>query len=198
MTTTAVTRQRQIIDAAAACFARRGFHQTTMQDICKEAQMSPGSVYRYFRSKEDIIATMVEEELIESVALLEAVRQSEDAVDGLQKLTREALAYLNEPDVPALHVELNAEAARNPHIAELVRRNDQMSVDALAETIRHAQARQSIDSSLDPRAAAEALISLIDGLTLRKSLFPDRDATEFAQMLNVLITRFLRVEREEL
>ena len=49
------TRRQQIIDAAAACFARSGFHRTTMQDICNEAELSPGAVYRYFQSKEDII-----------------------------------------------------------------------------------------------------------------------------------------------
>jgi AcrR family transcriptional regulator len=196
-TTTAEARQQQIIDAAAACFARRGFHQTTMQDICKEARLSPGSVYRYFRSKEDIIAAMVEEELNESVALLEAVRQSDDAIDDLQKLTHDALVYLNEPDVPTLHVELNAEAARNPQVAELVRRSDQMSVEALAETIRQAQARQLIDPALDSHAAAEVLISLIDGLTMRKSLFPDKDATAYVSIAQLLIARFLRAERED-
>jgi hypothetical protein len=35
-------RRRQIVDAAAACFSQRGFHQTTMQDICKQAALSPG------------------------------------------------------------------------------------------------------------------------------------------------------------
>ena len=36
-------RRQQILDAAAACFSRRGFHQTTMQDICTEAGLSPGA-----------------------------------------------------------------------------------------------------------------------------------------------------------
>jgi AcrR family transcriptional regulator len=44
-------RRQQILDAALACFSRRGFHQSTMQDICQEAELSPGAVYRYFRSK---------------------------------------------------------------------------------------------------------------------------------------------------
>src|SRR5215217_3588599 len=51
-------RKQQIVDAAAACFTRAGFHQTTMADICAEADMSPGALYRYFRSKEEIIQAM--------------------------------------------------------------------------------------------------------------------------------------------
>ena len=49
-------RRQQILDAARACFARQGFHQTSIQDICKEAGLSPGAVYRYFPSKDHIIA----------------------------------------------------------------------------------------------------------------------------------------------
>ena len=49
-------RRKQIIEAAQACFSRQGFHQTSIQDICKEAELSPGAVYRYFPGKVQIIA----------------------------------------------------------------------------------------------------------------------------------------------
>ena len=49
-------RRQQILEAARACVARQGFHQTNIQDICKEAALSPGAVYRYFPSKDHIIA----------------------------------------------------------------------------------------------------------------------------------------------
>ena len=48
-------RHRQIVEAALVCFTGKGFHQTTMQDICRRAELSPGAVYRYFASKDDII-----------------------------------------------------------------------------------------------------------------------------------------------
>ena len=48
-------RRRQILDAALVCFSRRGFHQTPMQAIFEEARLSPGAVYRYFKSKEEIV-----------------------------------------------------------------------------------------------------------------------------------------------
>ena len=49
-------RREHILDAAEHCFARAGFHRTTMQDICKEAGVSPGALYVYFDSKEALIA----------------------------------------------------------------------------------------------------------------------------------------------
>ena len=49
-------RRRQILDAAKACFSGQGFHQTSIQDICREAELSPGAVYKYFSSKDHIIA----------------------------------------------------------------------------------------------------------------------------------------------
>ena len=45
------SRRAQILDAAMACFARQGFHQTTMQDICREAAFSPGGGVRALRRK---------------------------------------------------------------------------------------------------------------------------------------------------
>ena len=53
-------RRRQILRAAMACFARRGFHLTTMNDISAEAQISVGLIYRYFDSKDAVITFMAE------------------------------------------------------------------------------------------------------------------------------------------
>ena len=49
-------RRNEILEAAQRCFVRSGFHHASMQDICAEAGMSPGKLYRYFPSKEAIIA----------------------------------------------------------------------------------------------------------------------------------------------
>ncbi|MEJ0022097.1 MAG: helix-turn-helix domain-containing protein [Alphaproteobacteria bacterium] len=52
-------RKRQIMEAALACFRRKGFHQSSMQEICAEAHLSSGAIYRYFPSKTDIIAAII-------------------------------------------------------------------------------------------------------------------------------------------
>nr|WSW70573.1 TetR/AcrR family transcriptional regulator [Streptomyces sp. NBC_00995] len=54
-------RRRQILDGAARCFARDGFHATSMQDVFTEVGLSAGAVYRYFGGKEDLIAAIAGE-----------------------------------------------------------------------------------------------------------------------------------------
>ncbi|MFD7614154.1 TetR/AcrR family transcriptional regulator [Streptomyces sp. NPDC059828] len=54
-------RRRQILDGAARCFARNGFHATSMQDVLSEVGLSAGAVYRYFRGKDELIVAIAEE-----------------------------------------------------------------------------------------------------------------------------------------
>ena len=49
------TRRTQILEAAARVFARRGFDRATIQDIARAAKLSEGSIYNYFRSKEELL-----------------------------------------------------------------------------------------------------------------------------------------------
>src|SRR3954462_4455809 len=53
-------RRCQILDAALVCFAKRGFHQTSMHDISAEAGISVGLIYRYFENKEAVISAMAD------------------------------------------------------------------------------------------------------------------------------------------
>ncbi|WP_280426573.1 TetR/AcrR family transcriptional regulator [Nocardia carnea] len=51
-------RRQQILDAARSCFIRKGFHQTSMQDVFTESGLSAGAVYRYFKSKDEIVVAL--------------------------------------------------------------------------------------------------------------------------------------------
>ncbi|MFC8385021.1 TetR/AcrR family transcriptional regulator [Nocardia sp. NPDC057272] len=68
-------RRQQILDAAQLCFARKGFHDSSMLDILAESKMSAGAVYRYFKSKDDLIVTVTAQTSIELRALMyDAIR----------------------------------------------------------------------------------------------------------------------------
>lgn len=195
MTTILETRQRQILEAAASCFVRRGFHQSTMQEICREAKLSPGSVYRYYRSKEEIIAVLVENSCAEFLSLIQSVRNDTDTAQAFDHLTDAVLDKIRDPALCVLNIEANAEAIRNPRMTEIVKRRDTVNLEALAEQIRHAQASGLCDPTLDALMSAEILVALIKGLAIRKSLNPELDTMAHAPIIKTLIARFLQTRR---
>ncbi|MFC8527524.1 TetR/AcrR family transcriptional regulator [Nocardia sp. NPDC057227] len=69
-------RRQQIVDAAQRCFARKGFHQSSMQDVFAESGLSAGAVYRYFKSKDELVAALASNAGTDIRAvLIEAVRR---------------------------------------------------------------------------------------------------------------------------
>jgi AcrR family transcriptional regulator len=54
-------RREQIIDAALRVFSRKGFERTTNKDIAQEAGITPGLIYHYFESKEDLLKAAIED-----------------------------------------------------------------------------------------------------------------------------------------
>lgn len=79
-------RRQNILDAAQRCFARRGFHATSMQDICKEALVSPGALYVYFDSKEALIAGLCERDRAELTERLDGLCQAPDFLAALNAI----------------------------------------------------------------------------------------------------------------
>jgi len=53
-------RRNEILEAAETCFARQGFHQTTIQNVIGESRLSAGCIYTHFASKEDLISAAVD------------------------------------------------------------------------------------------------------------------------------------------
>lgn len=54
-------KQRSILTAAAAIFARDGYHAASIDRICKKAGISNGALYKYFRNKEDLFLTVIDQ-----------------------------------------------------------------------------------------------------------------------------------------
>jgi TetR/AcrR family transcriptional regulator, repressor for uid operon len=190
-------RRREVLLAAGGCFARKGFHQTSIADICASAGMSTGSLYRYFRSKDDIIRAMVEDERRGSAALVESLAKQADFVAALEATFAEVLVSFADAGTNAMHAEVTAEALRNPDIATLVRASDEAIRTALTDVIRQAQHAKVIDGSLAPEVVAELLIALFDGLWWRQAMQPDADPQRHMPTLAVLLRRLLTPGQSE-
>ncbi|MCP9983807.1 TetR/AcrR family transcriptional regulator [Actinomadura madurae] len=81
-------RRRQILEAARACFVRKGIHETSMQDIFAEAGLSAGAVYRYFKSKNEIIEANVATVVGELHAFFDELGRSEPLLPVDQVMER--------------------------------------------------------------------------------------------------------------
>ncbi|MFG6489601.1 TetR/AcrR family transcriptional regulator [Roseateles sp. BYS78W] len=162
----ALARRQQVLDAAAECFRRRGFHAASMAEIAKTAGMSPGHIYNLFENKDDIIAAIVERDCEEVLARIAEFQQEGDLMEKLLAGTEQAIDEHSEVAKAALELEVLAEASRNARLAVVVRQS-QTLVNAKAQDL----IRQSLGAHADTLPAEEIqgralmLGALFSGLT---------------------------------
>lgn len=160
----AAKRRRQILDAAVVCFQKKGFHGASMSSICSEAKMSPGHLYHYFRSKEDLVEAIVEEDSVDSEAMMRELLLSSNILEAL--LQRVETIWTKELRISrTLRTEILAEACRNRRISEIFRKHDGRIRRTLSEILMSAQEKNQVNKSIDPEGFATFIIGMISGLT---------------------------------
>jgi AcrR family transcriptional regulator len=79
----------EILSAAEKVFAAKGFFTTTMNDIAREAEFGTGTLYKYFRSKEDLYFTLIDEKVEEVNRLVKSeLSQKTSVVERIKKVLR--------------------------------------------------------------------------------------------------------------
>lgn len=191
--THAVPPRERILEAAIACFARDGFHGASMQNICGEASMSPGALYRYFPSKLSIIAAIAEAERAGHTAFFERLAAAEDPVEALADIGLDKLEELLARPTAALSVETMAEAMRNPEVRGLFDRNKAEARAAVTAALKRGQGKGYVDPALDADMACALIMCMGDGLMLHQGLDdPTLTRNRIRPTLEVLLRRFLR------
>lgn len=184
------TRRQQVLDAAFACFAQQGFHQTSIHDICQEAGLSPGAVYRYFSSKEQIIEACCEVCEQANLNVIDAAARTDDTLQILDELAQGAFGELEDSDVyPALCLNIQwwSEALRNAQLRDSLRSSGiDLWKGALAQIISRAQEKREINPTLDPDAVARVLLSAWQGLVLQKALDPSVDVGRYVEAVKAM------------
>ena len=107
---------QRILDAAKTCFVRAGFQGTSMQQICTEASMSPGALYRYFPSKESLIEAICEVNRREDAQKFTAMENSPCVVDGIVNCAMDHLRFTHENGNAPIFAEIATELLRNETI----------------------------------------------------------------------------------
>jgi AcrR family transcriptional regulator len=160
-------RRHQILRAAMTCFARRGFHQTTMNDIGAEAQISVGLIYRYFESKDAVIAFMASEHMEDLRQMLEQARRAPKLFDALEIVFTCHCEEQPEHVQASFVMDLFAEAARNEHVRGLLRDVTEFFTESVAQLIASSDEARDTPRSVRPREAAELIIDAAHGMMIR-------------------------------
>lgn len=190
-------RRNHILEAAARCFSRRGLSGTTIQAICTEAELSTGAVYRYFKSKDEIITAIAEMGRASTTRILGEAQGPDTALLSLTQMTNAAIDFVHSADADLsnrLSLVLWGEALHTPRVRELV-------VDALinlslpfAAEVERGQDRQEITNGLDPASAGRVLAALGIGFTLLAAIDPQpQDASK--QVISALLSGEFTQER---
>lgn len=184
-------RRQQILDAAAECFRRWGFHGASISQICKATGMSPGHIYYFFENKEAIIGGIVERNLENSLEIMSSLEDATDVFGNMLEKVDQALAERGNPDIAGLWLEILAEAARNPEVARAVREADRKVRERIARLADRGRASRGIESRLDRDAAAEVLVGLLEGVANRIVENPDRNNEAVADIVRIAMTAIL-------
>lgn len=191
-------KRAQIVAAARRCFARDGFHQTSMPDIAAAAGVSAGAPYRYFASKDEIILAIAADAFRLIFEPMEEVARAAKAP---------SLGDLVSASLEALSVESVSDAAGQVvPVEELLRcvvqtwsellRDDAVHAGAvegfervrrgIADALRRGEAAGAVPA-VDPENGARVVIGLLHGFLLQRVAFGLTDTAGYDDAVRGLL-----------
>ncbi|AGP37909.1 hypothetical protein BE04_28225 [Sorangium cellulosum] len=190
----AATRE-QILDAALLVFGRKGYSAATLQDVAAEAGLTRGAVYWHFKGKVELYAALVGERFARAnEVFVEALSPSYSPLESIERLLTRSLEVLDED--PEYRAVLSITLFKTELLPELEPAFQQKVasvrrlVDTIADLVRKGIAAGQIDRAADPKAAALAAVSLVNGATALHLMDPKALASKAA--VRRMVATFVR------
>jgi len=158
------------MNAAMRVFAEKGYHQTTMSDIARQAEYAVGTIYLYFKDKQSLYLALSEEKMEE---LVQRIKKKIDSVHGslakIKALIEEEFAYFEENE-NFFRIYFSEGGLGNWAIKDKPSRATLDKImkflDYVAGVIRKAQAENVIKNGLDPKRTAHLLSGMIKSVII--------------------------------
>jgi len=183
LTRSAMRRQREreqrlqtILEAAGTLFAREGYHQTGMERIADEAEVSVGTVYFYFKNKEDLLVKLLDQTGYELRNLLgTAFKNADGTLDGIRKAGK---VFFEDfcPHHPEKIALIFRESAGQSDVVERHRKKifDKLVDDLQAALQSVAANRGSFRSPLAAEVMAASILGMFERLAYQYLIWQDR------------------------
>jgi TetR/AcrR family transcriptional repressor of uid operon len=179
------------MQAAMICFAKRGFHQTSMHDVSAEAGISVGLIYRYFENKEAVISAMADRHKKEIHEVVERAGQAPTLLEALEILFTAHCCEESPKLQAAFVVDLYAEASRNTYVANLVRDVLQTAMDGVTDVIARSPEARNAAHGLTPQELSELIFAVARGMLMRDVLQPQEMTAAERRARQLEVTRRL-------
>lgn len=161
--------KEKIVQAAITTFSKYGYDKTRMDDIAKSANLGKGTLYLYFKSKEELFYAISENSIKElKEQLSKLFSKKEDLVHDAEKFYDQYRNLIH--DSEKVSFEMIAESSRNPKLRKVLYEQRMKVYDIVKDYLRRQIEKGFFRKDMDVNAIASGLVALYDGLTISKLL----------------------------
>jgi len=160
--TRGMDKHERILKAALKVFAEKGFYNTRISEIAKEANVADGTIYLYFKNKDDLLISLFEEEVGEICQSMRAeMDRTEDLVEKLRIFATSHLNMIlkNRELAEVMQVELRQSAK---FMREYVNKNFIEYINLVREVIREGQEKGVFRNDVAPGIVKRAFFGALD------------------------------------
>lgn len=192
-------KRQDILQSAHACFAKKGFEASTVDDIVSHSGLSKGAIYNYFKSKDEIYLALMQGQTNDSgKKFTKAIAERKSAIDKLNYLIE---AYLNNDpndeqnkDLALVHYEFRLYSTRKPVLMKaLTARYNDFFVTLLVNIIEEGQAKGEFDKEIEPAMYADIFWAMVNGVTLQSTILEQYRYKEILKEMQTMFVDKLKV-----
>lgn len=161
-------RREHLLEAALECFSAKGYYASTVDDIVRYSNLSKGSVYNYFKSKEEIFIHLLQKKRQEMMEeLTTKLERIDSPLEKLKVWIREDIPYsLEKKKFMRVHVEFWLYSTDSPDVQHLLVERFDAMFGITKEIIEQGQTLGEFNKHIDAEEAAAMFWSLHDGIWL--------------------------------
>ena len=194
---TKVDKRKRILNAAVAIFAKKGFYNAKVADIAKKAGVADGTIYLYFKNKDEILIMIFEEEMEKVIAEVKAeVFAEDDILNNIRKFILAHLRFVKKNPRLAQVFQLELRQS-NKFIKEYTGTRLQEYLNIISDIIQEGQQQGVLNPAFHPGLVKRALFGALDEVATHWILSKNGkyDLDESAQQLIQIFISGLKISK---
>ena len=183
-------RTKQILMAAWECFVENGYNKTTIREIAKRMDISPGVIYNYFKKKDDIFEALHRWNVENNKQLFDQMNQKATFREAIKELFRagfECCPFDELKKSARGNINFLSEALKREKLKEIYNADFTYAQEKISTLVRKGMESDSINTSLDSKIVARFYLALFTGLKLQFAFIEDQDISSHLEGIKKIL-----------